>query len=84
MGRLPGFEQTAVNARCKRRRLLIIVSLGDGMEDDSTEGDHKMRRAVEQLIELERQYYFEKRNVKTERQRKVRELIERQAADDDA
>lgn len=56
------------------------------MDDDSTDDDLKVREAVEQLIELERQYYFEKRNVKTERQRKVRELIERQAAaaDDDA
>lgn len=32
---------------------------------------------IQELVELERQFYFEKRNVKTERQRKVRELIER-------
>lgn len=32
---------------------------------------------IRDIIELERRYYFEKRNVKTERQRKLRELIER-------
>jgi hypothetical protein len=50
------------------------------MDDDSESVDVEVRAAVEQLIQLERQYYFEKRNVKTERQRKVRELIERQAS----
>lgn len=57
-----------------------IVRAGDGMDDDSESVDLEVRAAVEQLIQLERQYYFEKRNVKTERQRKVRELIERQAS----
>ncbi|WP_181905463.1 hypothetical protein [Aestuariispira insulae] len=32
---------------------------------------------VREIIELERSYFFEKRNVKTERQRKLRDLIER-------
>lgn len=32
---------------------------------------------IREIIELERSYYFEKRNVKTERQRKLREIIER-------
>lgn len=32
---------------------------------------------IKEIIELERLYFFEKRNVKTERQRKLRELIER-------
>ena len=32
---------------------------------------------IREIIELERAYYFEKRNVKTERQRKLREIIER-------
>lgn len=77
-------SEVVLNARCKLYRLLIIVALGDGMDNESTDDDLKVRHAVEQLIELERQYYFEKRNVKTERQRKVRELIERKAADDDA
>ncbi|MEA3013346.1 MAG: hypothetical protein QOD42_1891 [Sphingomonadales bacterium] len=55
---------------------------------EPAEGEQPGTEAVvQELIELERQYYFEKRNVKTERQRKVRELIERhtplgEAADD--
>lgn len=32
---------------------------------------------IREIIELERSYFFEKRNVKTERRRKLRELIER-------
>ena len=32
---------------------------------------------VHEIVELERKYFFEKRNVKTERQRKLREIIER-------
>lgn len=39
--------------------------------------ESRVSAIAQELIELERQYYFEKRNVKTERQRKVRELIER-------
>lgn len=74
------------NARCKPRGLLTSLGLGEGMNDESSDDALGVRQAVEELIQLERQYYFEKRNVKTERQRKVRELIERQAAiaDDDA
>ena len=32
---------------------------------------------IREIIELERSYFFEKRNVKTERQRKLRDIIER-------
>lgn len=32
---------------------------------------------IREIIELERSYFFEKRNVKTERQRKLREILER-------
>jgi hypothetical protein len=32
---------------------------------------------IKEIITLERSYFFEKRNVKTERIRKLRELIER-------
>ena len=32
---------------------------------------------IREVIELERSYFFEKRNVKSERQRKLRDLIER-------
>ncbi len=39
--------------------------------------DSKNDPIVREIIELERSYFFEKRNVKTERQRKLREIIER-------
>ena len=32
---------------------------------------------IREIIELERSYFFEKRNVKSERQRKLRDIIER-------
>ena len=32
---------------------------------------------IHEIIELERSYFFEKRNVKSARQKKLRELIER-------
>lgn len=43
--------------------------------DDESEKKHEM--VIEEIIALERRYFFEKRNVKTERQRKLREVIER-------
>ncbi len=39
-------------------------------------------KLINEIISLERNYYFEKKNVKTERQRKLREIIERAASDD--
>ncbi len=43
-------------------------------EDDSG-GD--TNTVIREVIELERSYFFEKRNVKTERLRKLRDIIER-------
>jgi hypothetical protein len=47
------------------------------MTEQSEDAQSDLDPIIQELIELERQYYFEKRNVKTERQRKLRELIER-------
>lgn len=48
------------------------------MSDKSLEdAEDFMGKLVQDLIRLERSYYFEKRNVKTERQKKVREILER-------
>lgn len=44
-------------------------------DDKGQEGEHA--HIIKEIIGLEREYYFEKRNVKTERQRKLREIIER-------
>ena len=47
------------------------------MEQAADGASQAVDGVIQELVELERQFYFEKRNVKTERQRKVRELIER-------
>lgn len=44
-----------------------------GIEDLSEE----KKIIIREIIELERSYFFERRNVKTERRRKLKELIER-------
>lgn len=43
--------------------------------DDGREKKHEA--IIKEIIALERSYFFEKRNVRTERQRKLREVIER-------
>ncbi len=47
------------------------------MYSDTVEQDDKNDTIIREIIGLERRYFFEKRNVKSERQRKLRELIER-------
>jgi hypothetical protein len=47
-------------------------------DTDTDDGPGSKHEAIiKEIIALERNYFFEKRNVKTERQRKLRELIER-------
>jgi len=44
----------------------------------TNDGVEETREAIiKEIIALERNYFFEKRNVRTERQRKLREIIER-------
>lgn len=43
--------------------------------DDGPKGEHE--GIIKEIIALERSYFFEKKNVRTERQRKLREVIER-------
>ena len=45
--------------------------------EDEANQDTKHDPIIREIIELERSYFFEKRNVKTERQRKLRDIIER-------
>lgn len=47
------------------------------MADSKDTTNAKHEPIIKEIIGLERQYFFEKRNVKTERQRKLREIIER-------
>lgn len=42
--------------------------------------DEKMQKIIQEIISLERLYYFEKKNVKSERQKKVKDIIERHIA----
>lgn len=58
------------------------------MSDPEGEQANKYEPIIKEIIALERRYFFEKRNVKTERQRKLRDLLERHtkigAAEDDS
>lgn len=47
------------------------------MPEDLNEVPSENEHIIKEIIGLERNYFFEKRNVKTERQRKLREIIER-------
>ena len=47
------------------------------MPDKEDIQDMKNDPIVREIIELERRYFFEKRNVKTARQRELREIIEK-------
>lgn len=55
-------------------------------EIDAEEGPHDA--IIKEIIGLQRSYFFEKRNVKSERQRKLRDIIERhtkvESASDDS
>lgn len=50
---------------------------GYWMTTEEEAQDSKNDPIIREIIELERSYFFERRNVKTERQRKLREIIER-------
>ena len=47
------------------------------MTEEEKIQDNKNDHVIREIVELEREYFFEKRNVKTERRKKLRKLIER-------
>jgi len=47
------------------------------MDENAEEPTSKTVSVMHEIIELERKFYFEKRNVKTDRLRKVKDIIER-------
>ena len=47
------------------------------MESDTLTEDGKLDMIIREIIELERGFFFEKRNVVSERRRKLRAIIER-------
>lgn len=54
------------------------------MSDSEVEQAEEHEKIIKEIIALEREYFIEKRNVKTERQRKLRGIIERHAKIGDA
>jgi len=44
--------------------------------------DEKTLKIIKEIITLERAYYFERRNVRSERQNKVKDIIERHVSID--
>lgn len=51
-----------------------MTSEHEALDDEDEDEDDPI---VREIIELERSYFFERRNVKTERRRKLEEIIER-------
>jgi hypothetical protein len=47
------------------------------MTDATSISDDAQNRIIEQIIELQREFYFENKGKETERQRKLREIIDR-------
>jgi hypothetical protein len=47
------------------------------MPEATDQANEKDEPLIKEIIALERSYFFEKKNVKTERLRKLREIIER-------
>lgn len=54
------------------------------MTNDNDIKDETIDQIIREVIELERKYYFEKRNVTTERRKKLREIIEKHTTVKDA
>ena len=54
------------------------------MADSENTSNGEQESIIKEIIGLEREYFFGKRHVKTERQRKLREIIERRTKAGDA
>lgn len=47
------------------------------MDDETKSVEVRQEKIIKEVIFLERKFFFEKRNVKTERQRRIKDIIER-------
>lgn len=47
------------------------------MTDSNEFSDQVQSKIIVEIVEIQREYYFENKNKDTERQRKLREIIER-------
>lgn len=54
------------------------------MPDSNADADQLQNRVIEQIVELQREFYFENKGKETERRRRLRELIERATSSKDA
>ncbi len=54
------------------------------MPDSNADADQLQNRVIEQIVELQREFYFENKGKETERRRRLRELIERATSGKDA
>lgn len=44
---------------------------------DTSSGDAKMTRVIEQIVELQREFFYENKGRDADRKRKLRDIIER-------
>jgi len=47
------------------------------MTDTNSDADQAQSRVIEQIVELQREFYFENKGKDTERRRRLRDIIER-------
>ena len=47
------------------------------MDEDPQISDDKQRQVIAQIVELQREFYFENKNKETERRRRLRDIIDR-------
>lgn len=58
------------------------MSGSDEKQITDDEENEDLNRLVQEIISMERRYYFEKRHGRTERQRELQRIIERHATGD--
>ena len=56
--------------------------MSDSDEKQIIDDDEDLNRLVQEVISMERRYYFEKRHGRTERQRELQRVIERHVTGD--
>jgi hypothetical protein len=58
----------------------IVANIDPGeleMDEGPQIGDDKQRQVIAQIVELQREFYFENKNKETERRRRLRDIIDR-------
>jgi hypothetical protein len=53
------------------------------MTDSISDPDQAQSRVIEQIVELQREFYFENKGKDTERRRRLRDIIERATSGED-